>query len=69
MDDVCNIFIQAIENSAMNGAYNAVAPNHITQKELTKAIAKILKRPLLLPNVPSFIMKIIFLQLNFNVKK
>jgi uncharacterized protein len=42
----------------MNGAYNAVAPEHITNKELTEAIAGILKKPLLLPNIPSWIMKL-----------
>ena len=58
IDDVSRIFIQAIENTSMHGTYNAVAPQHITQKELTQAIAKALKRPLFFPNVPAFLLKI-----------
>ena len=59
IDDVCQIFIKAIEDEQMSGAYNAVAPNPATNKELTVAVAKVLKRPLWLPNVPSFVLKII----------
>ncbi len=57
IDDVCGIFIKAIEDIAMQGAYNAVGPKFATQKELTQAIAQVVQRPLLLPNVPSFILK------------
>jgi len=58
IDDLCNIFIHAVENQNMTGTYNAVAPNPVTNKDLTKQIAKALSKPLLLPNVPSFVMKI-----------
>jgi NAD dependent epimerase/dehydratase family enzyme len=44
----------------MSGSYNAVAPEHITNKELIKKIAKKLKRPLWLPNIPSAFIKMIF---------
>lgn len=59
MEDLCNMYASAIENTELNGIYNAVAPEHITNKELTKSIAKTLKKPLFLPNVPEFILKII----------
>jgi len=36
-----------------------VAPNPVTNKELTKLVAKKLKKPLLLPNIPQFVMKLI----------
>ena len=58
IEDLCNMYVAAIENKALNGIYNAVAPEHITNKELTKSISKTLKKPLWLPNVPSFILKI-----------
>lgn len=60
IDDLCNIYVNAIENAEMKGPYNAVAPEHITNNELTKKIAKTLKRPLWLPNIPSVLIKIIF---------
>ncbi len=59
IEDLCNMYVSAIENTELNGIYNAVAPEHITNKELTESIAKTLKKPLWLPNVPSFILKII----------
>ncbi len=58
IDDLCGIFAKAIEDEKMNGAYNAVS-SWVTNSEMTKAIAKTLKKPLWLPNVPSFVLKII----------
>jgi uncharacterized protein (TIGR01777 family) len=59
IDDLCNMYAEAIENSEINGVYNAVAPEHITNKLLNKTIAKKLKKPLWLPNIPAFVMKLI----------
>jgi uncharacterized protein len=58
MDDLCQIFLKAIENESMTGIYNGVAPNPVTNKELNKTIAKALHRPLWLPPVPEFALKI-----------
>jgi uncharacterized protein (TIGR01777 family) len=60
LDDICAVYIKAIEDDSLHGAYNAVAPEHVTNKAFTKAIAKVLHRPLVIPNVPSFLLKIIF---------
>ncbi len=59
IDDLCRIYIKAIEDTSMRGAYNAVAPHPVTNRELTRAIARALKRPLWLPAVPGFIVRII----------
>lgn len=59
IDDLCNMYAEAIENSEIKGIYNAVAPEHITNKSVTKSIAKKLKKPLWLPNIPAFVMKLI----------
>ncbi len=59
IDDLCKLFIQAIENDAMNGAYNAVASNPVTNKSMTKIAAKVLKKPLWLPNLPAFTLKMV----------
>jgi NAD dependent epimerase/dehydratase family enzyme len=53
------MFIHAVETDQMNGAYNAVSGNWVTNEVLTKAIAQVLKKPLWLPNVPAFVLKII----------
>lgn len=41
------------------GIYNFVSPNPVTNKEFTKTLGKVLKKPTLLP-VPVFMMKLIF---------
>jgi len=58
-DDLCDMYIEAIENREFNGIYNAVAPEHISNKSLTKNIAEKLKKPLWLPNIPAFFLKLI----------
>ncbi len=60
IDDLCDIYIKAIEDIHMNGAYNAVAPEHITNRDFTETLARILKKPFWLPNIPAIVMKIIF---------
>jgi len=64
LDDLCKIYQRAIENSNMKGAYNAVAPEHITNQELISRISKTLKRPFWLPNIPSFFFKMLFGELS-----
>jgi NAD dependent epimerase/dehydratase family enzyme len=59
MEDLCSIFIKAVEETGMTGAYNAVAPHPVTNRELMKGIAKVLNRPLWLPPVPSFVMHLL----------
>jgi len=56
--DLSRIFLYLIENN-LGGVYNGVAPNPVTNLKFTKQIAKLLKRPLFLPNIPKFVMKII----------
>lgn len=60
IDDVIDMYLKGIENEDWNGAYNMSTPYPITNKSLTQAIAKQFKKPLWLPNVPSFVLKLIF---------
>jgi uncharacterized protein (TIGR01777 family) len=39
LDDICNIFIHAIENEEMTETYNGVAPNPVSNKHLMESIA------------------------------
>ncbi len=64
---ILKIFVQSmnsLKKPGIHGAYNAVSPQHITNAELTKEIAKVLQKPLWMPNVPSFILKLIFGELS-----
>jgi len=60
IDDLCSIFIKAIEDSNMKGAYNAVTPDAKTNKEFTKILARTLNKPFWFPNIPAFMMKLMF---------
>ncbi len=59
IDDLCEMYVQAIENPELTGIYNAVAPEYCTNKILTKEIAEVLNKPLFLPNIPAPILRII----------
>src|SRR5690606_26697512 len=56
--DICAIYAFAVENPALSGPYNAVAPDPVPIRELTRALARALKRPLILPPVPAFALKL-----------
>lgn len=58
IEDLCSIYQFALKNPTVEDAYNAVAPQHITNKYLTEKIAEVLNKPLFLPNVPGFILKL-----------
>lgn len=58
ISDLVAIFSFLKENTAV-GIYNGVAPQPITNEELTAELAKALKRPLFLPNIPLFALKIV----------
>ena len=60
LDDLCLLYIQAIKEPSWQGIYNAVAPNPVTNETLTKTIAQVLHRPLLLPNIPTFAIKLLY---------
>lgn len=70
IDDLVRLYIAAIENKSMNGSYNAVAPNPVSNKELTLQLAKITRGKFFIPlYVPSFILKIVLGELSVEVLK
>ncbi|QEC52266.1 hypothetical protein EDD80_106132 [Anseongella ginsenosidimutans] len=60
IDDICKIYIHALENQDMHGAYNAATPNPVSNKGLIKEIARTLNKPLWLPNVPALALRAVF---------
>lgn len=67
IDDMCELYLHAIEDTKMQGAYNAVAPHPARNEEITKTAAEVVKRPLWLPNIPAFVIKLIFGELAITV--
>ena len=58
-EDVISMYMLAITNDAFNGVYNMVAPNPVTNKELTGAVAKQLHKPLWAPNIPAMFLNLL----------
>jgi uncharacterized protein (TIGR01777 family) len=57
--DVADMYTYGIENINLTGVYNMVAPQPVTNKQFTKAIARQLHKPIWPLRVPSFIFKIL----------
>lgn len=59
IDDLCGIITNSIEDNRIEGAYNAVAPNPVTNKVFTQTLAQVLGKSIWLPAVPGFLLKIV----------
>ncbi|WP_310993853.1 TIGR01777 family oxidoreductase [Aequorivita marina] len=58
IEDIAGIYLFLLTNQ-LEGKYNAVAPNPVQNKKMTKMIASKMDNPLWLPNIPSFALKLI----------
>ena len=58
VSDLARIFVYVLQNE-LEGIFNGVAPNPVTNTELTKSVARTIKRPLWLPNIPRFFMQLV----------
>jgi hypothetical protein len=57
IDDICRIYLKSVKDDKMEGAYNAVAPHHTDNKNFMKALAKVIRKPVFLPPVPSILIR------------
>ena len=55
--DLCEIYLKAIENPGLSGAFNAVAPEHVSHNEFLKVLSSYIKKPVFPIRVPSFIIQ------------
>ncbi len=58
IDDLCNIFIWAIENEKSKGVYNAVSPNPLSNYAFTEAISEAKGGGYLLLPTPTFALRL-----------
>ncbi len=56
-EDLCRIYLKAVQDETMKGIFNAVSPHHVTQAEFMKILAKILNKPCFSLPVPSVFLK------------
>ncbi|MFM9985537.1 MAG: TIGR01777 family oxidoreductase [Flavobacteriales bacterium] len=59
-EDAAAAYVFAIENNAVKGVYNLTTDEPVTNKVFSSQLAVSLKKPLFLPNVPGFILKLLF---------
>ncbi|MFK7798196.1 MAG: TIGR01777 family oxidoreductase [Aureispira sp.] len=57
LDDICNIFIRALEDDNMDAIYNGTAPTPTTNKVLAKALSTARDQHTLLVPVPTFALR------------
>lgn len=57
-EDVANAFLYALDNN-LDGPYNLTAPLPVTNKELTRTIAKMLNKPFFVPRIPSLLLHLV----------
>lgn len=57
--DVIDMYLFGIEHKNLEGVYNMVAPNPVTNAQMIKAVARQLHKPVWAPNVPGFLLKLL----------
>lgn len=63
MNDMCRMIVYTLENDSVKGTFNAAAPEHLSNKEFTKELAKALNRPFIPVPVPKMALKILLGQM------
>ena len=70
IDDLCRMYLQAIEDESMEGVYNAVAPRPVSNRELTISLATAVRQKFYIPiYVPSVLLKIVLGEMSIEVLK
>lgn len=66
LKDLARLFYFVLHQKLINQTpqkaliYNAVAPNHVTNRQLMKSLAKAKKKPFFMPTVPAFVFKLLY---------
>lgn len=69
IDDLVGLYMRAIKDGGWQGAYNAVAPVLVTNKQLTLAIARSAKKVFIPVHVPSIVLKTLLGEMSVEVLK
>ncbi|HEY4148435.1 MAG TPA: TIGR01777 family oxidoreductase [Chitinophagaceae bacterium] len=70
IDDLCRMYLKAVEDKQMKGVYNAVGPRPVDNKTLTLELAKTVRKRFFIPlHVPSFVLKIMLGEMSIEVLK
>ncbi len=70
IDDLCRLFIYALEQHELRGVYNGVGPHPVDNRTLTLALARRLKGRYFVPvYVPAFLLKMLLGEMSVEVLK
>lgn len=58
LDDMVRAILFAIENDSLRGPVNVCAPQHTTNREFTRALGKVMRRPTIFP-LPSVVVTLV----------
>jgi uncharacterized protein len=58
INDLIRIYLKALEDQKITGAYNAVSPYHVTHNEFVITLSKVMNKPVLPVPVPSSILRL-----------
>lgn len=58
LDDLVQLYTTALFDERYTGAYNVNTGNDVTNAAFMRTLARVLRRPFLLPNVPAFALRI-----------
>ena len=59
LDDLIDLYKYCIEYRHIDGTYNAVAPNPVSNRTFMRTMAEIMEKPFFLPAVPSFALRMV----------
>jgi uncharacterized protein (TIGR01777 family) len=57
VNDLCNIYLKAVMDQDMHGAYNVAAPEHINHNDFVGTMARVMGKSQFLPSVPSWALR------------
>jgi uncharacterized protein (TIGR01777 family) len=57
IDDLCSVYLMAVREAGMSGAYNAASPDHVTLDGVMKEVARQKHLPVFLPHIPVWLMR------------
>ena len=60
VDDLTGMIVRSLSGNAWEGSVNAVSPNPVVQQEFSRTLARVLRRPHVLPAVPRFAIQLLY---------
>jgi uncharacterized protein (TIGR01777 family) len=58
-EDLANAFLFLLDRKEIEGAVNCTAPNPVRNRELTYTLAQVLGKPVIIPFVPGFMLRVV----------